>query len=526
MAEFGYLAAMKWGQTDSMQRNGIHVRVSITATLRGSVAALALCLFLTPTATAQQSTPAAGENPRLQDALKRRENAKQQLESSKRYLEENRARVGSIEKELEKIQEERARLNKELIETGDKVKQTEAKMTVIETRLEKLEAEEAQLRGNLASQHRSISRLLSALQRMGRNPPPVMITRRSDALAMVRSAMLLARAFPSLSGEAKALAAKLNTLVTVMAGIRKESDQLRAEAENRKAEQTKLASLIQAKRQSFGDRKVELAEVRRTVQIVDGNVKNLEDLIKKLDPTISREIEIGREQEAAARRKAIAEAEAATRAAADLRQKEEEKQRKLKELQIALNVPKPPVPTVVKPEKPVEPAVVRPPAAIDLTPKGGAYIGDNARLKPAIPFHLAKGKLPLPAVGAVETSFGEDTKYGGRSKGMVIKTRYGAQITSPTDGWVVYAGKFRTYGQLLIIKAGDGYHVLLAGLSRIDVQSGQFVLAAEPVGTMKSSPGLRTGKNSPRLYVEFRKNGRPINPRPWWSASSRQRVQG
>jgi len=108
----------------------------------------------------------------------------------------------------------------------------------------------------------------------------------------------------------------------------------------------------------------------------------------------------------------------------------------------------------------------------------------------------------------------------------VIKTRYGAQITSPTDGWVVYAGKFRTYGQLLIIKAGDGYHVLLAGLSRIDVQSGQFVLAAEPVGTMKSAPGLRAGKNSPRLYVEFRKDGRPINPRPWWSASSRQRVQG
>jgi septal ring factor EnvC (AmiA/AmiB activator) len=132
----------------------------------------------------------------------------------------------------------------------------------------------------------------------------------------------------------------------------------------------------------------------------------------------------------------------------------------------------------------------------------------------------------MPAAGAVETDFGEQTKYGGRSKGLLIKTRHGAQVTAPSDGWVVYAGKFRTYGQLLIIKAGEGYHILLAGLSRIDVQSGQFVLTGEPVGTMKSAPGRRIDQNSPRLYVEFRKDGRPINPRPWWSAGSRQKVQG
>ena len=41
-----------------------------------------------------------------------------------------------------------------------------------------------------------IAKLLSALQRMGRNPPPVLITQREDALKMVRSAMLLAAGFP------------------------------------------------------------------------------------------------------------------------------------------------------------------------------------------------------------------------------------------------------------------------------------------------------------------------------------------
>jgi murein hydrolase activator len=101
-------------------------------------------------------------------------------------------------------------------------------------------------------------------------------------------------------------------------------------------------------------------------------------------------------------------------------------------------------------------------------------------------------------------------------------------VTSPCDGWIVYAGEFRSYGQLLIINAGGGYHVLLAGLSQIDVQPGQFVLAAEPVGTMngwsmQAQPAAVN--NAPVLYVEFRKDGTPIDPDPWW-VSGHQKVQG
>ena len=73
-------------------------------------------------------------------------------------------------------------------------------------------------------------------------------------------------------------------------------------------------------------------------------------------------------------------------------------------------------------------------------------------------------------------TFGEKTQYGSQSKGLVLETRHGGQVVSPCDGWIVYAGEFRSYGQLLIINAGGGYHILLAGLSQIDVQLGQFVL--------------------------------------------------
>ena len=61
---------------------------------------------------------------------------------------------------------------------------------------------------------------MSALQRMGRNPPPVLITQREDALEMVRSAMLLSAAFPELGTQAKALTARLTELVRVMTEIR------------------------------------------------------------------------------------------------------------------------------------------------------------------------------------------------------------------------------------------------------------------------------------------------------------------
>jgi septal ring factor EnvC (AmiA/AmiB activator) len=149
------------------------------------------------------------------------------------------------------------------------------------------------------------------------------------------------------------------------------------------------------------------------------------------------------------------------------------------------------------------------------------------RLKPALPFETAKGTLRLPAQGRRVKSFGDAAPTGSTLKGIALQTRGEARITAPADGWVVYAGEFRSYGQLLIINAGGGYHILLAGMSRIDVSLGQFVLAGEPIAVMGNSAPPSQGNDSSRpvLYVEFRKNGRPIDPDPWWAEAS-EKVQG
>jgi septal ring factor EnvC (AmiA/AmiB activator) len=150
-------------------------------------------------------------------------------------------------------------------------------------------------------------------------------------------------------------------------------------------------------------------------------------------------------------------------------------------------------------------------------------------------FAAAKGKLPLPARGVRIREFGTSDGMGGSEKGISLATRPGAQVTAPSDGWVVYAAPYRSYGQLLILNVGGGYHVLLAGMERITVDLGQFVLTGEPVAVMGSgtqvasnsvvsSPGM--GSTEPVLYIEFRKDGTPIDPGPWWTATENEKVRG
>ena len=125
-------------------------------------------------------------------------------------------------------------------------------------------------------------------------------------------------------------------------------------------------------------------------------------------------------------------------------------------------------------------------------------------------FQSARGTLPLPARGLLIRRYGEKTEFGVPSKGIRIETLKFAQVVAPFDGQVVFAGPFRGYGQLLIIRHTDSYHTLLSGLFRIDSVVGQWVLAGEPVGAMG-----KPAAGNPTLYVELRHEGYPINLLPW-----------
>ena len=437
------------------------------------------------------------------------------LDAKRKALEDTESKANAIQNDVAGLDVERVRLNARLVETASLIQKSEAQLTAIEGRMSELEAQEKLVRGSLSERHGQIATLLAALQRMGRNPPPVLITRREDALKMVRSAMLLTFAFPDLKNQALTLAGRLEDLVRVMNDIRSEGERLQSETDRLNEARTRLASLMEAKKLTIADRQSELVAVRTASAEISKSVTDLSDLISKLDQAVTEKTGLGAYQNELKVSPPPPAAAAVATPAVDTASPPVQAAPVSSETKVAALTP-PPAPRLKPP-------------IIELAPSPAALMpGSPGRIKPAIPFALARAKLPLPAQGRRALGFGEKTQYGGQSKGMVLETRNAAQVVAPCDGWVVYAGEFRSYGQLLIINAGDGYHMLLAGMSQIDVQPGQFVLTAEPIGTMSGGAKNSSAQalaNAPVLYIELRKDGRPIDPDPWWIASQ-QKVQG
>jgi septal ring factor EnvC (AmiA/AmiB activator) len=133
----------------------------------------------------------------------------------------------------------------------------------------------------------------------------------------------------------------------------------------------------------------------------------------------------------------------------------------------------------------------------------------------AAPRPLTHGALGWPVAGPVVREFGA-ARDGIVETGITIAAAPGARVLAPWDGKVVYAGPFRSLGLLLILECGDAYHVVLAGMERLDVAVGNTVRMGDPVGTMAAHDARLHGPR-PALGLELRRAGRPIDPEPWLS---------
>jgi murein hydrolase activator len=402
------------------------------------------------------------------DVIRQRE---QELEAA-RAQQKNAAELREkLKADIAAIGQDRSKLNAQLIDIAARVRGVETRIDDAEARLRPLDAREAQIRGSLGSRTSEIAEVLSALQRAGRRAPPALLVTPEDALKSLRTAMLLGSVVPEMRARAQKLVADLGELVTLRKAIATERDQLALDRDKIKEDQTRLASLVdeRQKKQSAAEKDME-AEAGRAVALA-GQVDNLQGLISRMELDV----------------KGAAKA-AAT---ADLRGT---------------------------------------PAALNDGKPNLAALKDPGRLSPALAFASAKGLFALPVNGVKIREFGGSDGVGGVEKGISLASRPGAQVTTPCDGWVVYAGPFRSYGQLLILNAGGGYHVLIAGMERISVSIGQFVLTGEPVATMGSTSQiasvLAANATRPVLYIEFRKDGTPIDPGPWWAANEGEKVRG
>lgn len=381
-----------------------------------------------------------------------------------------------LEAEIVTLQNDRAKLSTALVETAEAAKAIEEKILETKTRLDTLTGSETAIRKSLESRRGVIAEVLAALQRMGRRPPPAILVAPEDMLQSIRTSMMLGSVLPEMQGEVDALSMDLLDLVRLREQIGSETAKLSTEAAALEAEQARLAALIDLRQSALSKAKDALGSEQRRIAELGSKATSLEDLIARMERDI----------------------EAAARAAEAARKAEEARQN--------------------------QPDAARQKLAL-------APFSDPARLAPAVAFAQTKGLLPLPVSGRLIKRFGQPDGFGGVEKGMLIATRAGAFVASPCDGWVSYAGPYRSYGQLLIVNAGHGYYIILAGMDRINVNVGQFILAGEPVASMGDAPtrtaaAIATGAIQPILYVEFRKDGAAIDPGPWWAKPGLQKVGG
>ncbi|RWG19773.1 MAG: hypothetical protein EOQ55_14050 [Mesorhizobium sp.] len=375
-------------------------------------------------------------------------------------------RLAKLAADVATVKKDHASISAALIQSAMTEQKLGQDIEDIGAKLEGLKAEQEKLHASLAARRDVLAEVLGALQRMGLNPPPAILVKPEDALSSVRSAILLGAVVPELRQQTDRLLADLKEQTRVTASIEAERARLTAAVTEQTAEKKRLTMLLEAKQKLQADTEAALAAERQRSQQLADKASSLKDLIASL--------------EADKARKAADQAKAADRKSAD-------------------------ADTTASTAEPAAPPV----------PEGN-------RLTASAPFAALQGQIALPVIGKIKRRFGTDDGNGAMMQGDMVATQSGAIVTAPADGNVLYAGPFRSYGQLLILNAGDGYHVVLAGMSRISVATGQSVLAGEPIGAMgearvASTSASQNGNATPELYVEFRKDGKPVDPNPWWA---------
>jgi len=127
-----------------------------------------------------------------------------------------------------------------------------------------------------------------------------------------------------------------------------------------------------------------------------------------------------------------------------------------------------------------------------------------------------RGKLDWPVHGSVSAPFGKykHPEFAGEifRKGIDIDAPIGEEIRAVEKGTVVYADRFSGYGKMVIVDHGERYYTIYGHLSEIIKKSGDEVRRGEVVGRAGDSDSLAGSK----LYFEMRKDGRSLDPVPWF----------
>ena len=412
------------------------------------------------------------------DLQRRRNETRGELEVLAKTMRLSAEKIAAIEKSIADTKKNSADVRQALIASAARRKSLETRINDSEKKLAEFKVKEDGIRASLRSRRAVLAEVLAALHSMGRNPPPALLEKPEDALASVRSAILLGAVVPGMRHEADRLVADLQSLSSLQVATASEKTDVTNTMAASLEEDRRMDLLIAENEKLNRQNSVDLDAERRRSEELAGRANNLDGLIQSLEGEI-----------------------ASVREAIDRARAEEERRRMMSEAERE--------------------------RAKQLAESG---VPDKNRIAPAYAFSSLKQKLELPVAGDVLRWFGDSDGTGHTARGMTIASKPGAVVTAPADGLIVFAGAFRSYGQMIILNTGDGYHVVLTGMDEVNARQGKFVFAGEPVAAMgekrvASATALALETDRPTLYIEFRKDGTPVDSRPWWTAKETGRAR-
>jgi murein hydrolase activator len=429
-----------------------------------SVAVLAVAGLLVGTMPARSADP-----------LPEAETLNHNLDQVEKALQSGVARKRDLDELADSVEQELQRLRHALVQAAEATQEREAALTAVEQKLADLKSKRTLSAEVLGAKKRQLARVSGALRRLAARPPVAMVASPADPLDTVHTAMLLSSLAPSLRRDARQLATEIARHEAVEHGIMEEKRRLASATSALDRERATVTALLKEKQEARRSMVQERSAVVDRLNALAASARDLRDLMQKI------------ERHKAAGDKARARLDSMV-------QKE----------------------AVPSGESAVAPGAA-PAGTVSATPGNAAVSPDFVADLPSGPeIGASKGGLTYPATGEISQRYGVANRLGLTEQGVVIATRENAQVVAPFDGKVIYAGPFRGYGQIVMIEHGQDYLTLMAGMSLVDVQVGQGVLAGEPVARMGD---VGTGADGTEgLYVEFRHNGAPIDPLPWWSA--------
>lgn len=116
---------------------------------------------------------------------------------------------------------------------------------------------------------------------------------------------------------------------------------------------------------------------------------------------------------------------------------------------------------------------------------------------------FGRGAYLLPGKGIVISGFHELNITGYRERGIRMTLAPSALVNAPAAGKVSFAGRYRSYGQIVIIEHGNGWTSLITNLAALNVTKGQDVHQGATLGSV--------GSEQSEIGVELRKNGRVMD---------------